>query len=68
METLNTISCLASDDDAGCQMNDRSSELGRRGTWAIAKVWRPYDEPAMPKSRECMGRELLVIRLDEAQR
>lgn len=67
METLDAISCLASDDDAGCQMNDRSSELGRRGTWAIARFWRPYNEPAMPNSRECMGRESLEIRLDEAQ-
>lgn len=33
METLDAISCLSSDDDAGCQMNDRSSEVGRRGTW-----------------------------------
>lgn len=25
------------------------------GPGPIAEVWRPYDEPAMPKSRECMG-------------
>lgn len=30
-ETLDAISCLSSDDDAGCQMNDRSSEVVRRG-------------------------------------
>lgn len=67
MDTLDVISCLASDDDAGCQMNDRSSEVGRRGTWPIARFWRPYNEPAMPKSRESMGRKSLEIRLDEAQ-
>lgn len=67
METLDAISCLSSDDDAGCQMNDRSSEVGRSGTWPIARFWRPYKQPAMPKSRESMWRESLEIRLDEAQ-
>lgn len=63
--TLDATSCPSSDDDAGCQMNDRSSELWPCGTLAIAGAWRPYDEPAMPKSRECMGRDSLEARLGE---
>lgn len=53
MNSLDTASCLLSGYDAGRRTNERQcAAIGSCGTWAIAKVWRPYDEPAMPKWTE----------------